>query len=187
MGGAKGPCPSSPRGDKQHREGASSRPLLSRAAYGHWRQQPFRQALRSDVLNAPRLELVADKAFLNYIMLQTFHFSKSTQKPASSGGLLVRKGSSVDPSSRSEPTETTSGCTQSGLVCIQGSCPARSGRPFQPVLFPRGRHRPGRGLNSLLSTGNGPTCSEPRWAHKHELLVKKYSMLTSIRLNGRMR
>lgn len=56
----------------------------------------FNKSLWSDMLTIPCLEFMEDKAFLNYITLQTFNFSKSMQKPASSGSLLIRKGSSAD-------------------------------------------------------------------------------------------
>lgn len=56
----------------------------------------FNKSLWSDMLNILCLEFMADKAFLNYITLQTFNFSKPMQKPASSGSLLIRKGSSAN-------------------------------------------------------------------------------------------
>lgn len=84
-------------GTKWHIKWANSCPPLNRESL--WTKETlaiFNKSLWSDILNIPCLEFMADKAFLNYITLQTFNFSKSMQEPASSGSLLIRKGSSAD-------------------------------------------------------------------------------------------
>ena len=45
----------------------------------------FKESPWSDILTIPCSEFTADEAFGNCIILQTFHFSKSVQKPVSSG------------------------------------------------------------------------------------------------------